>query len=282
MAALLISLWWTMDYTYSFQNATIATVQTTAAEANQPDCWISAKTPSSPRNHPSWESVPLNSPWYKDGHLRQEFSRKKGRLSPFRQEGFVTSLKGDPWGCLQSKPIDNLPHSVGAGTWKCQQSLNIKRMDGNGQFRPQDHTDEKGSLMPATFPRCLPMPKGDRYSSTDSFKTLLYTTSTERGREILQNPLHKSQCKKPSRCRVLPGWSLSGPADSETMWIFADRLTWHSAGSHNQTRDNVKSSVATTGLQDPACSESSTHVPNLTGLPKQPHLAHANPFTGNN
>ena len=37
MAALLISLWWNMHYTYSFHNLAIATVQTTAAEANKPD-----------------------------------------------------------------------------------------------------------------------------------------------------------------------------------------------------------------------------------------------------
>ena len=99
----------------------IATVQTTAAEANKPNCWIRTKSPSSTRNQLSWvSSVPLNSQWYKDQHLHYEFSLKKGRILPFRQDGFVTTLKGDPWVCLENKPVDKLTRSVGAGNWKCQ------------------------------------------------------------------------------------------------------------------------------------------------------------------
>ena len=173
---------------------------------------------------------------------------KKGSLPPFCQEGFDASLRRDPWVCLGSKPIDKLTHAVGAGNWKCQQSLKINKMDGHGQFRSYDHADEKGSLMPGTFHRAVPRPKGNRYSSTESSKTLLYITSTERGRQILQKPLHKTYGNKSSRCPFLPGRRLSGPADSETMGIFTDRLTWYSAGIHNQTKNNVTSLVATMGL----------------------------------
>ena len=50
----------------------MATVQTTAAEPNKPDCWICTKSPSSTRNQLSWVSVPLNSQCYKDGPLHDE------------------------------------------------------------------------------------------------------------------------------------------------------------------------------------------------------------------
>ena len=66
------------------------------------------------------------------------------------------------------------------------------------------------------------------------------------------------------------------------MWIFADRLTGYSAGSHNQTKGNDTIFVPTTDLEDPDCSGSSTLDLNLTGLPEQANPAHANPFTGNN
>ena len=120
MVALLISLGWNMDYTHSFHNWAIATLQTTAAEANKPDRWIGTKSLSSTTHLFSWVPVPLNSQWYKDRPLHYEFSLTKGSTAPFRQEGFVTGLKGDPWVCLESKPMDKLTHSVGAGNWECQ------------------------------------------------------------------------------------------------------------------------------------------------------------------
>lgn len=191
-----------MDYTYSFHNLAIATAHSTAAEANEPDCWVCTKSPSSTRNQLSWVSVPLNSQWYEDRHLRYEFSPKKVSIRPFRQEGFVASLKGGPWVCLESKPIDKLTDSAAAGNWKCQQSLEMDTMDGDGQFTSSDHTDEKGSLMPATFHRSVSGSKGNWSSSTDSSKTLLYTTSTEHGREFLQKPVHQTYSNKPPHCRV--------------------------------------------------------------------------------
>ena len=135
-----------MDYTYSFHNLAIATVHSTAAEANEPDCWVCTKSPSSTRNQLSWVSVPLNSQWYEDRHLRYDFSPKKVSIRPFRQEGFVTSLKGDLWVCLESKPIDKLTDSAAAGYWKCQQSLEMNTMDGDGQFTLRTIQMKRGVL----------------------------------------------------------------------------------------------------------------------------------------
>lgn len=143
---------------------------------------------SSARHQLSCVPIPLPSQWCKDRHQRYKFSLKKGWILPLHQEGLVAAPKGDPWLCLESKPMAKLIRSAGAGTWKCQQGLKMNRMDGRGQFRSHHHTDQKGGPIPGTFHGSVPRPKGNQRSSTGSSKPLLSTISTGCGRRLSRSP----------------------------------------------------------------------------------------------